>query len=291
MIPFKNSFAKASLRKKLLLSFGLLLFMLLLSSFAVQGLGLLSLGMATTIRLSLLVQSVLTFIVTPLLLAQLFDSRPFVYLSLQKAPSGRPLLLIFLAMVAVIPTINFLAEWNNSVTLPARFSELETMMRTLENNSEAVTMQLLSTRNFAVVLLNIFIVGVVAGLGEELFFRGIFQNLLQKHTRMAVFAVWISAFVFSAVHFQFYGFVPRMLLGALLGYLYLWSGNLWLAIFAHFLNNTFVVLFAYAIQYYPSLEWMESIGTGEGGIYFALASICITSTLLYLLRRNYRNVA
>lgn len=292
-MQLKNSLANISLASKLFVSFGVIVFMLLLSSLVVQGVVVsLPISAVAVMRLSLFLQSSITFVASSLLLAYLlFDEQPMQFLSLTRVPSGMPLLLVFLSMVAVIPTINFLSEWNDGMKFPARFSELEMWMRSVEESSRQFSSLLLDTKNMVAFLLNIFVLAVMAGLGEELFFRGIFQKLLQNNMRITLFSVWISAFVFSAIHFQFYGFVPRLLLGALLGYLYLWSGNLWLAIFAHLLNNAFVVIFAYAIQFFPHLEWIETIGTGASGIYFAIGSLIVTSTLLYWLRRYYRNDA
>jgi uncharacterized membrane protein (Fun14 family) len=74
------------------------------------------------------------------------------------------------------------------------------------------------------------------------------QPQLQRATRNAHVAIWISAFLFSSLHMQFFGFVPRLALGALFGYLYSWSGNLIVPIVAHFINNGFSLLMLYLHQ-------------------------------------------
>nr|WP_256471379.1 CPBP family intramembrane glutamic endopeptidase [Solitalea agri] len=97
--------------------------------------------------------------------------------------------------------------------------------------------------------LNLFMMAVLPAIGEELLFRGVAQRLFIDTFKNANAGIWVAAIVFSALHFQFYGFLPRMLLGVLFGYLFYWSGNIWLAVFAHFVNNATVVVFSYLFQH------------------------------------------
>ena len=97
-------------------------------------------------------------------------------------------------------------------------------------------------------LLGIIVIAVLPAVGEELLFRGCIQNQLFNITRNTHLAIWITAFFFSAIHVQFLGFVPRMLLGALFGYLYFWSGNLLVPMLAHFFNNGLQIFLLYAYQ-------------------------------------------
>ena len=97
------------------------------------------------------------------------------------------------------------------------------------------------------LVVNLIIVALLAAVGEELLFRGSMQNIFLEWTKNKHAAVWITAVLFSALHAQFYGFLPRMLLGVVLGYLYIWSGSLWLSMLFHFLNNGLAVLFSYLI--------------------------------------------
>ena len=99
-------------------------------------------------------------------------------------------------------------------------------------------------------------------------------------------AIWITAIIFSAIHLQFYGFIPRMLLGALLGYLFYWSGNLWLSILAHFVNNGFAVVVAYLINSNIISEDAETIGAGDHSIIIGMSSLMLSSGLLFLVWKN-----
>lgn len=92
------------------------------------------------------------------------------------------------------------------------------------------------------------VIAIIPGIGEELLFRGVLQNSLHRVTKNKHIAIWVAAFLFSAIHIQFYGLVPRMMLGAVFGYLYVWSGNLWYPMIAHATNNGLAVIIAYASQ-------------------------------------------
>ena len=91
--------------------------------------------------------------------------------------------------------------------------------------------------------------------------------------------------LFSAMHMQFFGFFPRMLLGALFGYLLVWTGSLWVPVFAHFFNNASAVIAYYLFQHKVIAINPDQVGTGETGILYGLLSLILT---LFLIRRFYR---
>jgi membrane protease YdiL (CAAX protease family) len=95
------------------------------------------------------------------------------------------------------------------------------------------------------MMLNVFVVAVMPSIGEELIFRGVIQKVFSNIFRSGHLAIWMTAFVFSAIHFQFYGFIPRFILGLIFGYLFFWSGKLWLPIITHFVNNAVPTIGAY----------------------------------------------
>jgi membrane protease YdiL (CAAX protease family) len=95
------------------------------------------------------------------------------------------------------------------------------------------------------MILNVFMIAVLPAIGEELIFRGVFQKILCSLFKSGHLAVWATAFIFSALHLQFFGFIPRFILGLIFGYLFLWSGTLWLPVISHFVNNTVPTVAAY----------------------------------------------
>jgi membrane protease YdiL (CAAX protease family) len=96
----------------------------------------------------------------------------------------------------------------------------------------------------------VIIIALLPAIGEEVCFRSILQRIIIQITRNAMSGILITAFIFSALHFQFEGFLPRMFLGFMLGYLYWYSGSIWTSMLAHFVNNAVqVVVVSYAPQY------------------------------------------
>lgn len=230
-------------------------------------------------------QSLGMFILPPLLLAFLWDFKPFRYLSADQKPKISFLLITVLLVWVASPAINLLSEWNNQIHLPVFLSDIETAMRTMEDKAEILTQKMLKADSLYVLLLNISLIAVMPALGEEFFFRGLLQKTLSdklgKH-----WAIWVTAIVFSAIHFQFYGFIPRMLMGAAFGYLLLWTGNIWYPVLAHFVNNVTAVVYFYQKGKNATVIDAENIGTGDT-LYLGILSLVLTVLILYSVRKNY----
>jgi uncharacterized protein len=158
------------------------------------------------------------------------------------------LLLVFCIVIAFAVADSAIIEWNENIQFPDFLSSFEKWARAKEDQLAALTKMLTQFQSFSEFALAFLVVAIFAGICEEFLFRGIIQTELLKGTKNIHVAIWISAFFFSAIHAQFFGFVPRMLLGALFGYLYYWSGNLWVPMFAHFVNNGFAVCMIYLYQ-------------------------------------------
>lgn len=155
-------------------------------------------------------------------------------------------LVVVLMMMLFIPVMNCMESYGEIFRLPAFLSGLESLLRTLEDAARQTLETMLKTDSVGGLLINVLVIALGAALSEELIFRGILLHLFRKHWSVHV-AVWVSAIAFSAIHFQIYGFVPRMLMGALFGYLAVWSGSLLLPVVAHFTNNACVVVTEYAL--------------------------------------------
>lgn len=166
-------------------------------------------------------------------------------------PQANMLMVLLLTLMVsfsfmIVDTI--FIEWNESIVLPESLSALEQWARNLEDSMKELTVYLTKFDSAGYFLLAVVVVAVLPGIGEELIFRGLLQNIFLRMNRNPHFAIWLAAFFFSAIHFQFFGFLPRMLLGALFGYLYYWTGNLIVPVVAHFFNNFFSLLALYAYQ-------------------------------------------
>ena len=148
-------------------------------------------------------------------------------------------------MFVSLPITNQLANWNKAMELGPALSKLEEFIKSLEETAEAATEQLLKADTIWGLLLNLIIIALIPAIGEELTFRGLLQQSLTRRIKNPHIAILIASAIFSFIHFQFYGFLPRMFLGILLGYLFYTSGSLLPNILMHFLNNGSVVVLYY----------------------------------------------
>ncbi|PRD53769.1 CPBP family intramembrane glutamic endopeptidase [Sphingobacterium gobiense] len=168
--------------------------------------------------------------------------------------------LSILFLFAFSPCMSLISEWNANMRLPESWRNIEEWMRIKEDQMALLTESIVMTTAWDRLLLNIVVMAILPGIGEELFFRGALQQIGTRIFKNEYVAVWVVALVFSAIHIQFYGFFPRLILGVFFGYLVVWTRNIWTAIIAHFVNNSMVVILAfyYATQGKSYAELMES---------------------------------
>ena len=193
-------------------------------------------------RISQFISAVGTFLLPACFFAWLCSNQPKRYLSIGEFPTFEVLALTFLSMFLINPAISLTGLLNQQMELPSFMEGIEHWMRTQEDEAERLTLLLLSEEGIGALLANLLVVALTAGITEEFLFRGAFQRILERWTSNPHWVIWIAACLFSAFHMQFYGFLPRMLLGAYFGYLLYWSRNIWIPVFAHFTNNAFAVI-------------------------------------------------
>jgi membrane protease YdiL (CAAX protease family) len=195
--------------------------------------------------------------------------------------------------VTVITVVVFMAvnsvfiEWNAKVVFPEFAKGFEEWARQREDAAAEITHFLTEFSSTGQLLLALVVIAVLPAIGEEIVFRGLIQNELVRATRNVHVAIWLAAVLFSAIHFQFFGFIPRVLLGALFGYLYYWSGNLLLAIIAHFVNNAVSLI---ALYYYQQGKFSFDIESQEAApAPLVILSLILTAGLLYYFYKYYRD--
>ena len=182
-----------------------------------------------------------TFVFPPIAYAFLVKEKPVNALGLKNAKILW--LLIGTAMIfAIMPLNSILAEWNAGLKLPESLSALEQMMKQMQESASAMIEKFVSVDTIGGLILNLFMIAGLAALGEELLFRSIIQTSLIKICKNAHVGILIASAIFSFIHLEFYGFVPRLILGMLLGYMFYFSGSIWIPRLMHFLNNGTVVL-------------------------------------------------
>jgi membrane protease YdiL (CAAX protease family) len=157
-------------------------------------------------------------------------------------PSITMLLLVTGLGLLMLPVNAWLAAWNQSIQLPGFFQDLQSWAWEKEKEMERLTSFLVDFSGTSEGLLGFAVIALMAGISEEFFFRKLLQPRLITLTGNPHAGIWLTAFIFSAIHIQFFGLVPRMALGALFGYYYFWTGNIGLSMFAHAFNNGITLL-------------------------------------------------
>ena len=239
-------------------------------------------------RMALTVQAAFFFIIPSLVFAFLSQSNTKEYLKIDESYNVTFLLFGICLIVVIQPLINFIGYYNQQIVLPESMFAIQAWMKENELAAEKTTGLLFLDKSMAGLILNLLIIAVVAGLGEELFFRGCLQQIIQKIVKNQHFAVWIAAIVFSAMHFQFYGFIPRVLLGAVLGYMFVWSGTIWVPVVVHTVNNVIGVVLAFVYYGTPQYEDL-SVYSLEKNMWITILSLIFTVILIiFMYKKRYK---
>ena len=231
------------------------------------------------LNLQVALQNIIVFAFPAFALAVFVSRKPIHYLRLNCMPRAESLLFLIVAIVVAMPAMNYIIDWNESIRLPESMSDIEQMLRQYEDMAKTTTDNLTKGKSFGGILVLILTVGCLTGFGEEVFFRGMFTRLIIDKPCNKHIAIWIGAFLFSLMHFQFYGFVPRMLLGGFFGYLMVWSGSLWLPIIAHAINNSLAIVSIYLCEQNILPVRLDEIGCDSISLF--IVSLALTAVLIW----------
>lgn len=239
------------------------------------------------IRLSQIITTVCWLLIPSSLYIAIFHGDSSSYLKLDKKQSVLYIILAIVLVVVIQPTVEFLSYLNELIVFPDSLRGLETTFKEWRDSSESIIQKLIADKSLLGIVSNLFVIAVLAAFVEEIFFRGCLQQIFLRIVKNKHIAVWITATIFSAVHFDFYGFLPRVLLGAILGYLFVWSGTLWISIIFHFVNNSLSIIVQQI--YYGTAEYdkLDNFNLHDDFIYVAL-SILFTFLIVYILRKKVR---
>lgn len=241
----------------------------------------------TALKYFQMVLSIGIFVLPPLVFALLATDDPLAFLRIRQWPAAPLLVLGILIVFTASPVMYALLDLNQSIPFPESLSWLEEMLRSMEERTNSLLEQMLAMDTIGALLLNLTVIAVIPALGEELLFRGGIQQLLHKWTGKPHLAIILGGAIFSFIHFQFFGFMPRMLLGILFGYLFYWSGNLWLPILAHFVHNATQVVMVYLYDsdvMETNIEEVESVP-----LMMVLPSVLFLTILLILFYKLATN--
>lgn len=242
----------------------------------------------TALKWIQLSQTIALFLVPSLLVAYLVSKSPIKWLKLDTRPELKSALWAIGIMLVALPAINLLAHLNQQMVLPTWLSGVEEWMKSKEAEAEWLTKQFMSATTIGGLLVNLFLMAVLPALSEEITFRGVLQRLLSpKNSSLnSHLSIWLTAIIFSAIHMQFYGFIPRMLLGALFGYMFVWTGSLWVPMLMHFVNNGMAVLLYYiANRAAWDMDKVDAVGTGNT-LWLGVVSLVLTIVGIYMFRRS-----
>jgi membrane protease YdiL (CAAX protease family) len=231
-------------------------------------------------------QSVCLFIFPAIACAWLFSDNYKRYLQID-TPIHLPVAgLVVLSMLVVVPFINCVYAVNQQMVFPEWLKGIEEWMKTMEEMNGKILEKVLYVHDGWDLVYNMVIVCLLAALGEEFMFRGLLQNVFARTLKNPHVIIWIVAFLFSAIHFQFYGFLPRLLLGAYFGYLIYYTHNIWIPVLAHFTNNAVGVITAALFQDAPdTADRIDALGYGSTW-WLAVASIALFTLLFWQIKKS-----
>lgn len=230
-------------------------------------------------------QAVIMFICPSLIAARIVSRKPFSFVSLSTAPTWLSLIGVVFAYCMALPALNQIIFWNDNIVFPDSIAYIGELLREMEDAANASSRLMLATNSWGGLFVNLAIIALLTAFGEEIYFRGTLQNAAASsganHT-----AIWVVAFFFSVMHFQAFGFIPRLLMGAWFGYLLYWTRSLYVPIFAHFINNGVVVVCSWLGNRGASYDW-DNIGVSEFGFPMAAFVSALAFIIFIVYFRNF----
>lgn len=227
--------------------------------------------------------AVFTFLLPAGMTAWLCSNRPKAYLSIAAFPDMRIAGLVCVSTLLFSPTVSLTGYFNSQMQLPESMAAIEEWIRSAEDIAEALMQKIVATKGVAAFVLNLFVIAIVAGVTEEFLFRGALLHIIRQTIKNHHVAIWIVAILFSAIHMQFYGFIPRMLLGAYFGYLIYWTKNIWVPVFAHFFHNTVAFIGMSSDSLKDNAFFADEIAPDDILWFSATTAICLIA-FFYCLR-------
>ena len=237
------------------------------------------------LRYILIIQDISLLLIPSIIIMLMMRSDTSFRLSELKIPQLKEAGIVIILAFCLFPITSFTGQLNSNMQLPDFLSGVEKWMVEKEDYASNLINQVMVSSSLGIMILNLFIIAVLPALAEEFIFRGVFQKIFYKLFRSGHLAVWFTAFLFSAIHFQFFGFAPRFILGLVFGYLFFWSGTLWLPVISHFVNNAFPVIMAY-IQGMEKMTIPSELPLSQQAIGLPLPIIIGMIILLYF-RNKY----
>jgi uncharacterized protein len=236
------------------------------------------------IRYALVIQDI-SFLLIPAVIIMSLIKRPGSRYSEFNFPEFKEIVLVILLTICIIPVSSFTGQINSEIHLPAWLSGVERWMLEKEQSADNLIDSLVVSDTFWTMSLNLLIIALMPAIAEEMIFRGVIQRIFTRLFKSGHLAIWVTAFIFSTIHFQFLGFIPRFILGLIFGYLFFWGRSLWLPIISHFINNAFPVILAH-IQGLEKTNAVPETPIWKQVIVLPVPVAVILIVLLYFRNKN-----
>ena len=263
----------------LLLVFGLVFSSVLAAFFMLSGDGM---DDITNIQIGQVISQVFGFMLPPILYVMLVKEKPFNYLGFKKLQPWS--LLGIVAIFTIIPFLAMVTEWNDGIKFPESMATLEQMLRNIQQLANETTERFMTEGSLFSGLL---IVAALAAISEELLFRSVIQKAFVKICKNAHIGIIITAIVFSAFHGDFFGFVPRFILGLMLGYMFYLSGSIFPSMLMHFVNNGTIVMLYYLNKKEVINVDIETFGLTDNVLVIAMS--LIVTVAIFIVCNRFRN--
>ncbi len=241
---------------------------------------------ATVLKVTQIISSIGIMIVPSFIFISLIKQKPSSYLYLSQPFSLRQFLLTNVVYFASVPFVTGLTILNQNIHLPERWHALESYILESEQKIELLTYQMLDLSAPYSWITNFLVIALVAGLSEEIMFRGTLQRVLTSSMKRTWLAILITNIIFSFIHFQFFGFIPRLALGIILSLIVLRTNNLWLAIYAHTLNNTMALVEIHFNMKDSFLDYILNLSPAYSILLYSGSLLVTVFTILKLKVRN-----
>ena len=234
-----------------------------------------------------LVQGLFVFIFPTILTWMMTSLRPWHMMGMDRSLSLKSLGWMLALYVIAYPAMAQIIYYNADISFPDSMKGLEQTLRDWENAGADATAAIMSTTTVGGLIVNVLIVGLFTGLAEEMFFRAGIQRMMMTSRISPTVAIWSAAAIFSFVHFQFFGFVPRLLLGAMFGYVYWRTRSIWAPALLHGINNSIVVVTEWLNRRNGTSFDFEQFITNTSGIpwWFIFSTLL---TILFIIYSNRR---
>lgn len=234
------------------------------------------------LKITQLFSAIGTFFIPPIIAAYLFSDNVKEYLGATKKIDVQQIILAAILILMIQPFVNWMSLINAGINLP---DWLKALLNSPGNSAQKIAEALMKGDSFIGLLFSCIVIAIIPAISEELIFRGVIQKLFIDLAKNKHFGIILTATLFSAMHMDSAGFIPRFALGAMLGYLYVWSGSIYLPMVAHFANNLLAFLMEIgknknALSFNP-----DHLGIAPGQEMVLGASVFLTWALLFLIRK------